>query len=160
MRECVQGVLQEFGSQQRLELASQFVNIGVGLASQPPSPVLRATRANNDVPKEDDEVAESATIVATEEEEFNRVLRHPLKCRHEPGTATAVYEEYYGLGEFQGKPIEGGLKGLEDKYQTRWRRGDTAYQKAFSRMKQLVSFVDSRMKEQSKEKEEVLEELD
>ena len=102
----------------------------------------------------------SASVVATEEDEFQRVLRHPLKSRHEPRSATAVYEEYYGQGSFVGMPIEGGLKGLEDKYKTKWRQGDKAYQKAFSRIQQVFSCVDRRMKEESKEKEAVLLELD
>lgn len=102
----------------------------------------------------------SASVVATEEDEFHRVLRHPLKSRHEPRSATAVYDEYYGQGSFVGMPIEGGLKGLDDKYKRKWRQGDQAYQKAFSRIQQVVSCVDRRMKEESKEKEDVLSELD
>jgi Transcriptional activator of glycolytic enzymes len=71
-----------------------------------------------------------------------------------------VYDEYKGEGEFSGKPIIGGLKGLDEKYNTKWRSGDAAYQKAYSRIKQVVSCVETRMKEQNRMREEVLQELD
>jgi Transcriptional activator of glycolytic enzymes len=156
MKDCMHGLLENFGSQQRLELANQFISVGVGLATTNQVRRKVATEAaTNPSPP-----SPSAAVVAREEDEFQRVLRHPLKSRHEPRSATAVYEEYYGQGSFVGMPIEGGLKGLDDKYKTKWRKGDPAYQKAFSRIQQVVSCVDHRMKEESKEKEAVLSELD
>ena len=129
MKDCMNGLLHEFGLQQRLELANQFISVGVGLATTTNQgrPKVATGVATNPSPP-----SPSASVVATEEDEFQRVLRHPLKSRHEPRSATAVYEEYYGQGSFVGMPIEGGLKGLEDKYKTKWRQGDKAYQKAFS----------------------------
>jgi hypothetical protein len=151
-------VLDEFGSQQRMELASTFVNVGVGLASQPGN-VPRARRP------EGSRASPSESVVVPQPErdaqdELERVVRHELRSRHEPRTATFVYNEYYGDGDFKGKPIEGGLKALEDKYKTKWRRGDTAYQKAFSRIRQVVYAVDHAIKEQTRAKEDVLQQLD
>jgi hypothetical protein len=162
MKECMNVLLEDFGSQQRMELANQFFNVGVGLATtrrpgrSSTSPMMAAAEvATNPSPP-----SPSASVVATEEDEFLKVLRHPLKSRHEPRSATAVYHEYYGEGDFTGRPIDGGLKALEDKYKSKWRTGDHAYQRAFSRIQQVVSSVDRRMKEQSMDKDAVLEELD
>ena len=151
------GLFDEFGSQQRLQLVNQFISVGVGLATTTEG---RRKVASKAVATNPSPPSPSASVVATEEDEFHRVLRHPLKSRHEPRSATAVYDEYYGQGSFVGMPIEGGLKGLDDKYKRKWRQGDQAYQKAFSRIQQVVSCVDRRMKEESKEKEDVLSELD
>jgi hypothetical protein len=158
--------LDEFGvqqrMQQRMELASTFVNVGVGLASQPGN-VPRARRPEGSNPSSPAGPSESVIVPQPEQDaqdELERVFRHELKSRHEPRTATFVYNEYYGLGDFEGKPIEGGLKALEDKYKTKWRRGDTAYQKAFSRIQQVVSCVNHAIKDQSREKENVLQQFD
>jgi hypothetical protein len=149
MRDCVEGLLDAFGNQQRIELGTRFIRMGANMVSQPERP--REAEPDNTSPPE---------VGNTEEQEFKRVLLHGLRSRFDARSATMVYDEYNGEGDFIGKPIVGGLKGLDEKYNTKWRRGDAAYQKAYSRIKQVVSCVETRMKEQNRTKEEVLEELD
>ena len=54
-------------------------------------------------------------------DELERVKRHQL--RHKHLSVRSIWDEYYGLGEFKGVPIDGGIIALEAKYKTAWRNG-------------------------------------
>ena len=56
-----------------------------------------------------------------------------------------LYKEWHGLGAFEGKPIAGGFKALEDKYQAKWRKTWTgADEKFLSRCKAIIGYIDSK----------------
>lgn len=52
-----------------------------------------------------------------------------------------MYKEFFGIGEFSGKPIVGGFAALEEKYKNKWRKGiySSADGVFFSRVKKLMS---------------------
>jgi Transcriptional activator of glycolytic enzymes len=95
-----------------------------------------------------------------EDQEFQRVLRWDLKNKTSPKSVSAIYEEYYGEGEYKNCPVEGGLKQLEVKYGTKWRAGCPAYQKAFNRFQLIVKCVDGQIDGGKREKDIVLAEMD
>ena len=70
--------------------------------------------------------------------ELEVVSTHELQHKH--ATIKTVYEEFYGLGEFQGKPIAGGISALENKYGTKWRNLFGKKRKAaqVGRIKQVI----------------------
>lgn len=60
-----------------------------------------------------------------------------------PCNVTEVYNEFKGLGEYSGVPIDGGIAAVEAKTNRRWRSNfSPADQKHFSRVIQLVRAVD------------------
>jgi Transcriptional activator of glycolytic enzymes len=80
--------------------------------------------------------------------------------RNNPGSASAIYDEYYGRGRFEGIPTQGGLAGLEERYKNKWRVGDAAYLRSLSRMKQIVDAVDKESNKSGDKLETVLERMD
>ena len=72
-------------------------------------------------------------------------------------TVRLLYDEFYGIGEFEGKPIFGGFAALERDYKNRWRKGwNGAESKFFSRCTQLVNYIAS---EGEGKREEAIEKL-
>ena len=66
---------------------------------------------------------------------------HKLASRRAPSVA-AMYKEWYGLEEFEGVPIEGGIDALEKQWGTKWRSGYTgAMQKRFSKRKMIITAI-------------------
>jgi hypothetical protein len=50
-----------------------------------------------------------------------------------------LFDEFYGLGEFEGKPVAGGLAKLEEMFKAKWRQGYTGGQKKeWSRLTQTI----------------------
>ena len=64
------------------------------------------------------------------------------------------------MNDFEGKPIDGGIKALETKFGTKWRVGDQGYQRAFSKMKMIVEAVDKRSVDTNQHVDEVLADFD
>jgi hypothetical protein len=61
-----------------------------------------------------------------------------LHLRH--SNATSMYNEWFGLGVFSNKPIEGGIDAAERVHQTAWRRHfNVAENKQFSRLKIVIA---------------------
>jgi len=54
-----------------------------------------------------------------------------------PPSVRALWDEYYGLGEFEGVPIPGGIIELEKLYKNKWRKHYKSGQ-AISRRKKIV----------------------
>ena len=72
--------------------------------------------------------------------------------------ATSMFEQFYGLGEYSGKPIDGGFAKLEESGTT-WRSVYSNSQlQRFSKFKRIVGAMDEKMKAQSQA--DVLAEFD
>jgi Transcriptional activator of glycolytic enzymes len=152
-------ILREWGNEQKLALAQQLASIAVGLATPDKSSRLQAAEKP---PAE--AAAPSPTQERPREEshgdsEFERVFHWTIQNTKRPPSVTAIFQEYYGEGPYKDLPIAGGIKSLEDKYGTKWRSGDSGYQKAFSRFQLVVKCVD-RLIGEGREKDVVLAEMD
>ncbi len=53
----------------------------------------------------------------------------------------SFYNEYYGLGKFEGAPISGGLLGMEDKFGAKWRKRVRGGAKHMSRLKAVMRAI-------------------
>ena len=141
-------------------MAQQYANLAVGFATQGLQRAAQTKKVGTGPP-----VAPPPPPPAQEQErvhdsdaEFRRVFHHRIMNVRSPQSVSSIYQEYYGEGSFKDIPIVGGLKGLEDKYGTKWRAGG-AFQKAFNRLQLVVKCVDSQI-ELGKAKEVVLLEMD
>lgn len=77
-----------------------------------------------------------------------------------PESVEEVYNEYKGLGVYEGYPIRGGLEAVETKTKRKWRcHFSAADQKHFSRVIALVGAIDSKV-EGDTTFEEVVEEME
>ena len=77
-----------------------------------------------------------------------------------PESVEEVYNEYKGLGVYEGYPIRGGLEAVETKTNRKWRSHfSVADQKHFSRVIALVGAIDSKV-EGDTTFEEVVEEME
>jgi hypothetical protein len=132
-------------------LARNLMNVAVGLVS--PSTVAASPHSPSVLPPL------PPTPPTTNDVDDDMKVRPELKNRSHPKSATAIFEEYYGLGEYQGEPIDGGLAAMDSKYQNKWRLGDAGYQKAYSRMQQIVKAVTIEMGK-GRTQESVLAEFD
>jgi hypothetical protein len=78
-----------------------------------------------------------------EVEELTRVMGYQPSFRRKNLKAIDlmdIYNEYYGLGEFEGVPITGGVYGLEIKYKNGWRGVYSAADNIFfSRLKSMMA---------------------
>ena len=59
-----------------------------------------------------------------EEVEDGMVLRPNISNRYNPTSFRSVYEEFHGIGEYDGVPIVGGLAEMDRRYKRKWRSGD------------------------------------
>ena len=159
IKELLDNYIREQTQSLSLILASQFATAAVGLATQhlrhfPPSPPVQRPPSPSAI-----DPPRAAPEEMEERVDDTMPIRPALNNRRSLKNVSSIYDEYYGLGDYQGDPVEGGLKGLEDKYGTEWRQGDPSYQKAFSRIQQIIKIVELEM-EKGRSKEEVLSELD
>lgn len=146
----------------KMVLASQFVTVGLGLATQgsPQRQTLPSKAPGSPMsPASVPSPSRPTTITHTNDDDDCPILRLELKCRNQPKSCTAIYHEFHGIGEFEGIPIDGGLAAMDGRYKTKWRSGDKAYQKAFSRMQQISKAVSVEM-EKGRTMLEVLLEFD
>jgi hypothetical protein len=141
-------------------MAQQYANLAVGFAAQGRQRGVAKKAATPVVapppppPETQDKVDESDEF----SDEFSRVFHHNITNARSPQSVSSIHQEYYGEGRFKDIPVVGGLKGLEDKYGTKWRVGG-AFQKAFNRLQLIVKCVDSQI-QSGKAKEVVLTEMD
>jgi Transcriptional activator of glycolytic enzymes len=156
------GLLENFGREFtdgiRRTLVRNFVNVAVGLVGE----TATATRGTprSPAPSVQSPLRHAESSAMEEENDDDEMpLRPELKNRYRPSSATSIYQEYYGLGEFENVPIAGGLAGMESKYRNKWRLGDPGYQKAYSQMQQISKAVKNEMAT-GRTEEEVLEEFD
>jgi Transcriptional activator of glycolytic enzymes len=80
--------------------------------------------------------------------------------RNQPTSVSSIYEEYYGIGNFKDRPMVGGFAGLEEKFKMKWREGDTSYNRAFLRMKQIVDCIDNEATTSGRPVADVLKQID
>jgi hypothetical protein len=72
-----------------------------------------------------------------------------------------LYEEFYGLGGFEGKPVPGGLSKLEELFKTRWRRGfANGQKKEWSRLTMTIRGINAHIAELDGNVEVALDNLD
>jgi Transcriptional activator of glycolytic enzymes len=158
MSDQIRQLFLDFSCEQRQEvrmtLARNFMNVAVGLVGEQGSPSTSDSPSVS-VPRLP---ATATTTNTTGDEEM--IVRPELKNRSRPKSATAVYHEYHGLGDYEGQPIVGGLAAMDTKYKNKWRLGDGGYQKAYSRIQQIAKAVTIEVEQNGKEQEAVLAELD
>lgn len=138
-------------------MAQQYANLAVGFAAQGRQRVV-AKKAVTPVVAPPPPPPEAQDKVVESEAEFSRVFHYNITNARSPKSVSSIHQEYYGEGPFKDIPVVGGLKGLKDKYGTKWRAGG-AFQKAFNRLQLIVKCVDSQI-QSGKAKEVVLMEMD
>jgi hypothetical protein len=140
MRELFEFYTENQTRSMNMTLANELAKVAIGLVTKahththPP-----AFRPQHEVPSPSASTTPPESPPALDDE---FVLRPELANRFNPKGATSIYHEFYGLGEFEDVPVKGGLKALDEKFGTKWRSGESGYQKAYSRMQQIVKAVD------------------
>jgi hypothetical protein len=72
-----------------------------------------------------------------------------------------LYNEFYGLGEFQDKPVPGGLAKLEECFKTKWRQGFSGGQKKeWSRLTTTIRGINVHIEELGGDIEKAIDNLD
>ncbi len=66
-------------------------------------------------------------------------IDHEFYANHK--SVQGFYDEYYGLGKFEGVPISGGLFGMEDKFGAKWRKRVRGGAKHMSRLKAVMRAI-------------------
>jgi hypothetical protein len=83
---------------------------------------------------------------------------HKPKSHHV--SVEQMYNEWYGVGEFEGIPIQGGIEAMEQKYKNRWRATmSSAESQRFSRVKRVVKAIAEIVSKEMKELSAVLHEF-
>ena len=63
---------------------------------------------------------------------------HHIKYKHT--SLCAVHNEWYGVDEYNNIPVEGGIKFLEERFKSKWRKHFVpSEEKAFSRLKRIIN---------------------
>ena len=112
------------------------------------------------LPETADGVEESPPRLVLESSNVQQFKEISMDCRNNTTkTVSTIYNEYHGIGEFEGRiGIAGGLAAVDAKFGRKWRTSN-GQDKAFSRVKQIVNAVEERVSEE-KPVSSVLTELD
>jgi hypothetical protein len=71
-----------------------------------------------------------------------------------------LFDEFYGLGAFEGKPVAGGFAKLEELFKTKWRRGYSGGQKKeWSRLTQTIVGINAHIEELEGDEAKALDNL-
>jgi hypothetical protein len=155
------GLLENFGrdftDNIRQTLARNLVSVAAGLVGETGNITTGSPRSPAQSVQSPRRNMESTTTTLGETNDDEMPLRPELKNRYNPSSATSIYHEFNGLGEFENVPIAGGLAAMESKYGKKWRMGDPGYQKAYSRMQQISKAVKNEMATGRTEEEVLLE---
>ena len=146
----------------KLSIGRQLVTAGLGLAAETVEPRIRKSGTPSNTPTSPNETTSPNPVESpdwNQEEDEMFVLRPEIINRYHPRSFRAVYEEFHGMGEYDGVPIAGGLAEMDRRYKTKWRSGDIGYQRAFSRMQQICKAVEIEV-ENGKMLDVVLDEFD
>lgn len=82
---------------------------------------------------------------------------HHLEFKHK--TLLSLFNEWYGLEEYHGVPIPGGIEVLEEDYKNKWRKHFSASEKkAFSRLKRVIKGINAEIERTGKLTMDVLDE--
>ena len=67
-------------------------------------------------------------------------IHHNMVVAHE--TLRGLIDEWYGLGDFKGVPIVGGIQRMEDEYKNKWRKHfENGRSRYFCRVKSIVQAI-------------------
>jgi Transcriptional activator of glycolytic enzymes len=158
MKALMVDYLKENNKHMTMALASQFANIAVGLVhTQGDSLTPPMEAASPPEVQQPDLPRTTRTDLPPSTIEF---VCPTIATRLQPYSVTAIWDEYHGRHFYQDHPVCGGLKALEEKHGTKWRQGDKSYQKAFSRMQQIVRCVGNKAERDGTTIDEVLTEFD
>jgi hypothetical protein len=117
-----------------------FRNLAAARPAGSPAPIVQQGVSTIQAPPPP--APEVASPSEPNEEGLGLLLRPPIRCRHNLKSASAIYNEYKGKGEFEGVPIVGGFEAMDCLYKTKWRVGDGGYQKAYSRVLMICKAVE------------------
>ena len=82
---------------------------------------------------------------------------HHLEFKHK--TLLSSFNKWYGLEEYHGVPIPGGIEVLEEDYKNKWRKHFSASEKkAFSRLKRVIKGINAEIERTGKLTMDVLDE--
>ena len=118
------------------KMALMLEKIGLGFVGAAAS--LRAGTSNDyERPSVRRRIEEEHTRTTTNNDgdELNDVIGHPLVTKHY--NLQSMYDEWFGLNKFEGKPIAGGIAALEKKFKTQWRKRDVKKANRVSRQKRI-----------------------
>ena len=78
-----------------------------------------------------------------EMDEFDRIENKQMKAMvHDRLDLRAMFNEYYGMEEYENIPIEDGFDGLEIKYKNKWRKGFPSKDvQKFTRIKRIANAI-------------------
>ena len=72
-----------------------------------------------------------------------------------------MWHEWFGLGDYRGKPIEGGIERAEETLKNKWRKHFSAAEtKQFSRTKAVIQGILTKMDTENKEAVQAIDELE
>ena len=72
-----------------------------------------------------------------------------------------LFDEFHGLGRFEGKPIPGGFAKLEEVFKTKWRQGFSRGQKKeWSRLTMTIRGINAHIDELGGDRQRALDNLD
>ena len=160
MRELLAEASTSQVSAMKLSIGRQLVTAGLGLAAETTEEAHIMTNSNP--PRTQNKTTNPNPPVESphrEEVEDGMVLRPNISNRYNPRSFRSVYEEFHGIGEYDGVPIVGGLAEMDRRYKRKWRSGDIGYQRAFSRLQQICKAVEIEVGK-GKSLEAVLDDLD
>ena len=114
-------------------------------------------RARYEAEEEEDKAEEGQLPDGDNDDIPVEAKSHHLKFSHK--TLQSLYDEWYGDGEFTGRPIPGGIAWLEKHHKHMWRKHFTSGQnKHFSRVKRIVKGIEAEAEKNQKIPDEVIEE--
>ena len=129
--------LLQFQQSANAKLALMLEKIGLGFVGVADS--LRAGTSNEyerpSVRRRIQEEPTRTTTTNNDGDELHQVIGHPLVVKHY--NLQSMYDEWFGLNKFEGKPIAGGIAALEKKYKTQWRKRDAKKANRVSRQKRI-----------------------
>jgi hypothetical protein len=132
------------------------VQTATAIIVNPPS--VEQESPSDQGPREDDDDAGDAATPSS----APPLLRDVVGSRPKPTYVSIheLYNEFYGLGEFEGKPVAGGLAKLDELFKTKWRQGFSGGQKKeWSRLTQTIVGINAHIVELGGDKGKALDNL-
>jgi hypothetical protein len=90
-------------------------------------------------------------------------LQDAVGCHPKPNYSSMneMFNEFYGLGMFEGKPVPGGFAKLEEVFKTKWRQGFSRGQKKeWSRLTMTIRGINKHIDELGGDRARALDNLD
>ena len=97
------------------------------------------------------------TNASTSADNWDPTRRYLMEIQ--PKSIQAIYDEWYGCGIFESKPVVGGLHALEEKYKSKWRKHFlNSNNLHLSRMKTIIKALNNTALAEDVTVEEVIDE--